>query len=113
MIALLKTIRKAFLAAFILAGAIPFVFTHWMPCASFASAGFMLPAAPVSSNPGTPHHKVCWRAEDHSARDQKAFSHWESSGIGESLVYLPGQAEIPPCVHFSSHTPAVLSILRI
>lgn len=113
MIASPKTIRKIFLSALILVGSVPFAFSRWIPCALPPVAGSMLPAAPVSSSPGIPHHKVCPKAEDHSVRSRKAFSHWESPAIGEALASLPGQTEIRPCVLFSSHAPAVLSILRI
>jgi|HubBroStandDraft_5_1064220.scaffolds.fasta_scaffold395771_2 hypothetical protein len=117
MIALSKTIRKFFLPAVILAGSMPFAFTHWMPCLGIAPAVFALPASPVESHPGangeqTARHGLCWRAEAYSGKTCQFFTAKQTSGMGEPAHY-PCRIQIPPCCNLSSLTPAVLSVLRI
>jgi hypothetical protein len=89
-----------------------------MPCLGLAPAVFVFSASPAASHPEstpgqTPHHGLCWKAEDNSARTPKCVAQWESSGIGEPLVYSQGQIQIPSRSPLSSRTPDVLSILRI
>ncbi len=118
MIALGNAIRKTFLPAFLLAGLIPLLWTHWVPGSGSTSNRFTLPVPGVLSQGGTgsqkpPRHKTCWRAEDSFPRVQESAAQGKSPEIGEAFVYHPGSAGIRPCASLFSRAPAVLSILRI